>query len=180
MESNGAWESHLLDQKNRSHVCNPSAKARRYLRRLRAPAVQPQMRKYALVAIGGGLGTLLRFAVGQSMFGMPGGPPLSVLFINVSGCFLISFLNFLSDRAGKIYLGPNSRAFLMVGVCGGYTTFSTFSLISFNDLRHGAAIDLWLNIGLSHLLCLLAIRAGGIVASGFPQALATITGWLRS
>ena len=74
MESNGAWESHLLDQKNRSHACNPSAKAPRYLTRVGASAVQRQMRKYALVAMGVGLGTLLRFAVGQSMFGMPGGP----------------------------------------------------------------------------------------------------------
>ena len=147
---------------------------------LSAFSTQLEMRRYALVAIGGGFGSLLRFAIAQWMAPMPVWSPLSILLINVSGCFLIAFLNFVSDPAGEIYLGPNSRVFLMVGVCGGYTTFSTFSLISFNDLRHSAAIDLWLNIGLSHLLCLLAIRAGGIVASGFPQALATITGWLRS
>jgi fluoride exporter len=139
-----------------------------------------EMRRYALVAIGGGFGSLLRFAITQWMAPMPVWSPLSILLINVSGCFLIAFLNFVSDPAGEIYLGPNSRIFLMVGVCGGYTTFSTFSLISFNALRHNAVIDLWLNIGLSHLLCLLAIWIGALLASGLPRALATIARWLRS
>jgi fluoride exporter len=132
------------------------------------------------VGIGGGLGSLLRFGIAQWMATMPVWPPLSILFINISGCFLISLLNFVSDPSGEIYLGPNSRIFLMVGVCGGYTTFSTFSLISFNALRHAAVTDLWLNIGLSHLLCLLAIWGGAVVASRFPQALATVTRWLRN
>jgi CrcB protein len=138
------------------------------------------MRRYALVGIGGGLGSLLRFGIAQWMATMPVWPPLSILLINISGCFLISLLNFVSDPSGEIYLGPNSRIFLMVGVCGGYTTFSTFSLISFNALRHAAVTDLWLNIGLSHLLCLLAIWGGAVVASRFPQALATVTRWLRN
>jgi fluoride exporter len=138
------------------------------------------MRRYALVAIGGGLGTVVRFAFAQWMAPMPVWSPLSILFINVTGCFLISFLNFVSDPAGQIYLGPNSRVFLMVGICGGYTTFSTFSLLSFNALRHDAIADLWLNIVLSHLLCLLAVWAGAMLASRFPKAVRTFTRWLRT
>jgi fluoride exporter len=138
------------------------------------------MRRYVLIAIGGGLGSLLRFAIAQWMAPMPIWSPLSILLINVSGCFLISFLNFVSDPTGVIYLGPNSRVFLLVGVCGGYTTFSTFSLISFNALRHNAGLDLWLNMGLSHLLCLLAVWIAALVASSFPRAVVTIARWLRS
>src|ERR1700741_3664120 len=138
------------------------------------------MRRYALVAIGGGLGTLLRFAIAQWVAPRPVWSPLSILLINVSGCFLIAVLNFVSDPAGEIYLGPNSRVFLMVGVCGGYTTFSTFSLISFNALRHNSVLDFWLNIGLSHLLCLLAIWIGALVASVLPPAVAIFARWLRS
>jgi len=138
------------------------------------------MRRYALVAIGGGIGSLLRYGIAQFMAPMTSWTPLSLLVINATGCFLISFLNFVSDPSGDIYLGPRSRLFLLVGVCGGYTTFSSFSLISFNAARSGDYLDLWLNIGLSHILCLLGVWLGAIVAAPFPHALRRITHFLRS
>jgi fluoride exporter len=128
------------------------------------------MRRYFLVAIGGGIGSLMRFAIAQWVFSMSNWAPLPILIINVSGCFTISFLNFVTDPSGEVYLGSQSRLFLLVGVCGGYTTFSSFSLISFVAARHGALADLWLNIGLSHILCLISVWAGAIVAAPFPHA----------
>jgi CrcB protein len=133
------------------------------------------MKKYGLVALGGGLGSLMRFGITQWMAPMPVWPFVSVLLVNVTGCFLISFLNFLSDPAGDFYLRPNSRVFLLVGICGGYTTFSTFSLISFNAAQHRAFLQLGLNIGLSHLLCLLAIWVGAITASRLPRIVANLS-----
>jgi CrcB protein len=138
------------------------------------------MRRYFLVGIGGGIGSLLRFAISQWMAPIAQWAPLSILIVNVTGCFIIAFLNFVSDPSGEIYLGPRSRLFLLVGVCGGYTTFSSFSLISFNAVRHGAQSDLWLNIGLSHILCLLGVWLGSVVAAPFPRALGAIMRLLRS
>jgi CrcB protein len=128
------------------------------------------MRRYFLVAIGGGIGSLMRFAITQWMDSAPVWSALSILVVNVSGCFAISFLHFVSDPSGDIYLGPRSRLFLLVGVCGGYTTFSGFSLISFVAARHGAFADVLLNIGLSQILCLFSIWVGAIVAAPFPHA----------
>jgi fluoride exporter len=87
------------------------------------------MRRYILVGFGGGIGSLMRFAITQWMSSMPVWAPLSLLIVNVTGCFVISFLHFLLDPSGDIYFGPRTRLFLLVGVCGGYTTFSSFSLI---------------------------------------------------
>ena len=138
------------------------------------------MRRYFLVAMGGGIGSLMRYAVAQWVSSMPVWTPLAILIINVSGCFVISFLNFVSDPSGDIYLGPRSRLFLLVGICGGYTTFSSFSLISFIAARHGAMADLWLNIGLSHVLCLFSVWIGAMVAAPFPHASRAFLRALRS
>ena len=138
------------------------------------------MKRYYLVAIGGGIGSLVRFGITQFMAPMAVWAPLSILIINASGCFIISFLNFVSDPSGNIYLGPRSRLFLLVGFCGGYTTFSSFSLISFNAVRHAVLLDLWLNIGLSHILCLLSVWLGAIAAAPFPRVLRRVARLLRS
>ncbi|MBV8142543.1 MAG: CrcB family protein [Verrucomicrobia bacterium] len=122
----------------------------------------------------------MRFGIAQWISSILVWTPISILIINVSGCFAISFFNFVSDPSGDIYLGPRSRLFLLVGVCGGYTTFSSFSLLSFNAIRHGASLDLWLNIGLSHLLCLLSVWVGAIVAAPFPHAVRAAIRALRS
>jgi fluoride exporter len=137
------------------------------------------MRAYILVGTGGGIGTILRYIINEAMAHNVFWFPLPVLLINVSGCFVISFLNSLSDTAGEIYLGPNSRTLLLVGICGGYTTFSTFSLISFKALSAGLFSDFWLNILLSHVLCLVAIWAGAVAAAGLPRAVSTLGRWLR-
>jgi CrcB protein len=106
--------------------------------------------------------------------------PLPVLMINASGCFIISFLNFVSDTTGEFYLGPRSRLFLMVGFCGGYTTFSSFSLLSFDAIRHSRLIDLCLNIGFSHAFCVLGVWLGYQIGTPFPYLIIKLVRLLRS
>jgi CrcB protein len=127
------------------------------------------MRRYFLVATGGGIGTLCRFGISELGSFLHFSTLAAILFINVTGCFLISFLHFLSDPSGRIYFRPNQRLFLLVGLCGGYTTFSSFSLISFLAAFHGSSIELWANILLSHFLCLVSVFLGAAAARAYPS-----------
>ncbi len=137
------------------------------------------MRKYGLVAIGGGMGSVLRFEVGEVLAPFHPWHPLATLLINVSGCFLISFLHFVSDPTGRVYLGPRSRLFLLVGFCGGYTTFSTFSLLSLEAANQKNWFDMWANILLSHLLCLVSAWAGFVMSAPIGVTLAKVSRQIR-
>ena len=83
------------------------------------------MYKIVLVGMGGFLGTVARFLIGQSLSGTLAPFPFSTFLINVSGCFLIGIVYGLSGRFD--WLTDEWRLFLGIGFCGGFTTFSTFA-----------------------------------------------------
>jgi len=127
-----------------------------------------------LVGIAGGIGTLCRYGVGEWLH-LPL-PWLVTLFINLTGSFLIGLLQALAEPESRFYLGPNARVVLMTGFCGGYTTFSTFSLLSFRSMQSANWSDAFLNITNSHLLGLIAVFAGYFASSGAVRLIDT---WVR-
>jgi CrcB protein len=120
-------------------------------------------RQYLLVGIAGGIGTLCRYAVGEWLH-FPR-PFLATLFINLTGSFLIGWLQAFSEPESRFYVGPNARLVLMTGFCGGYTTFSTFSLLSFSSMQKAIWSDTFLNIVTSHLIGLTAVFGGYFASS---------------
>jgi fluoride exporter len=88
------------------------------------------MISYLWVGLGGALGSMLRFWLSGLIGGTRLGEifPLGTLVINITGSFVIGFVVATSATEGRFYLSPMARQFLMIGICGGYTTFSSFSL----------------------------------------------------
>jgi fluoride exporter len=117
------------------------------------------MRAIIFVGIGGGLGSILRY-LAQVFIGrhIPLVFPIGTFLVNVSGCFLIGmFYAFAGKYTG---FNPEWRLFLITGVCGGYTTFSTFSYDGLYLLRQGATLSFMFYIMGSVVLGLLATFAG--------------------
>ena len=118
----------------------------------------------ALVAGGGALGAMLRFWVGGWLLRQLGdGLPWGTLTVNLAGSALIGALAALAD-SGRVALPSEVRLFLMVGLLGGFTTFSAFSLQTVGLLRAGDFTAAGLNVVLSVMLCLAATFAGHLVA----------------
>jgi len=124
------------------------------------------MERYLLVALGGALGTAGRYWLSGVIAQLIGETfPWGTLLINVTGSFIIGFFAVLTGPDGRIFLGSSTRQFVMIGMCGGYTTFSSFSLQTLNLINDGEAYYASLNIFLSVILCLLGVWAGAALAA---------------
>lgn len=110
----------------------------------------------AAVALGGALGSLLRYFVASAI--PSNGFPLGIFVVNITGGFLMGVIVELG--ALKLSLAPEVRAFLTVGILGGYTTFSTFSLDSVMLIQRGAYAAAAGYIAGSTVLSILALFAG--------------------
>jgi CrcB protein len=120
---------------------------------------------YIFVMLGGALGTGARFWL-SGFVAERGGElfPLGTLVVNVTGSFVIGFLAAFTDPEGLLLVSPRLRQFLMIGVCGGYTTFSSFSLQTLDLVRDGDWFKAGLNTLLSVVCCLIAVWLGRILA----------------
>ncbi|MDH5753090.1 MAG: fluoride efflux transporter CrcB [Deltaproteobacteria bacterium] len=114
---------------------------------------------YLAVAVGGALGAVLRYAVSGLVQGSGGdGFPLGTLVVNVAGSFIIGLA--LELGTDRFLISPEARLFITTGLCGGLTTFSTFSYETMRlveEQQYTAAAG---NIGLSLALCLGAVFLG--------------------
>jgi CrcB protein len=113
------------------------------------------------VAAGGALGSLARFWLTAAVTALTGPRfPYGTLLINGVGSFVIGLVAGLTLTPARMGLHPDLRIFLMVGVCGGFTTFSSFSLQTLELIQTGDVIPAALYAVGSVLLCLLAVWAG--------------------
>ena len=122
------------------------------------------MDKYLVVLAGAGLGGLARYVLGTWIMAKYGGPfPMGTFAINLSGSFLIGlFMTLLTER---LQPHPNWRLFLVVGVLGGYTTFSSFEYETLMAVRNGERWMAMLYVAASVLLCYLAVWLGTVLAA---------------
>ena len=122
------------------------------------------MTLYILTALGGAIGATLRFGIGrwaQDFFGQPGFP-YGTLLINVTGCVVFGFIMGLVDKGYPI--GTEQRTFMLVGILGGYTTFSTFGFETFAFLRDGQLEAALLNAALQVVIGVLGVWLGTVAA----------------
>ncbi|MGB2932655.1 MAG: fluoride efflux transporter CrcB [Methyloceanibacter sp.] len=121
---------------------------------------------YLWIAVGSALGGMARFwfsgvaarLVGETF-------PWGTIFVNVLGSFLIGFLATLTGPDGRIFADTLTRQFLMLGILGGYTTFSSFSLQSLTLLQDGEWLLAGANIAVSVIACLVAVWMGYALAA---------------
>jgi CrcB protein len=114
--------------------------------------------------LGAALGGVARYVIGLAVMQRFGGRfPLGTLVVNVSGCFLIGFIaTILTER---LDLNPNWRLFLVTGLLGGYTTFSSFGYETYQLARMDAPVVGLLNVAASVVLGYAAVWLGVLAAA---------------
>ena len=128
------------------------------------------MDTYLWVAAGAALGGVSRYWLSGLVAEHIGETfPWGTLVINVTGSFVIGFFAALTGPDGRVLAGTNVRQFVMTGICGGYTTFSSFSLQTLNLTRDGEFLYAGGNVTFSVVLCLFAVWLGHIAAVWLNQ-----------
>jgi CrcB protein len=123
------------------------------------------MQNYLWIAIGSALGGMARYwcsGVAALLFGETF--PWGTLIVNILGSIVIGFVATLTGPDGRLFVSTTVRQFMMIGLCGGYTTFSSFSLQTLNLMNDGQWLYAALNIGASVILCLVAVWLGHVAA----------------
>jgi fluoride exporter len=126
------------------------------------------MSSYLWIAIGGALGSVARFwcsGLAARHFGETF--PWGTLLVNVVGSFAIGFFATLTGPDGRWMAPSRLREFFMIGICGGYTTFSSFSIQTLNLAEGGQWLRAGGNVLLSVALCLAAVWLGHVAAMSF-------------
>src|SRR5271169_2785920 len=124
------------------------------------------MTKYWVVGLGGFLGSILRFWLGGYISNRMGARfPYGTFVINVTGSFLIGLV--VTLLAERTHWNPNLRYLIPIGFIGGYTTFSTFELETFQSFRDGELLSAFLNVILSVGVGFIAVWLGVIAGRTF-------------
>lgn len=132
------------------------------------------MLAYGYVALGGALGSILRFGMNRWLTLLLGdGLPWGTILVNIGGSFVIGLCAALFENGPGASTPLEVRQFVLVGLCGGFTTFSSFSLQTLTLLHAGEPGRALLNVMLSLALCLAAVAVGYML----PGSIAT---WSRS
>lgn len=126
---------------------------------------------YIWVAVGGALGSMARFWMSAFVAELLGPQfPWGTILINILGSFVIGFFATFTGAGGRFVVSFDARAFVMVGICGGFTTFSSFSLQTLDLARSGHWLWAAGNIVLSVVLCLVGVWLGYLLAAALNPA----------
>jgi len=121
------------------------------------------MYKISLIAVAGLIGTLTRYWISGWADRWWGGTfPFGTVLVNATGCFVIGFLFYVTQE--KYLVDPTIRSALLVGFLGGYTTFSSYAVQSFNLLRDGEIFMASANLLVSNVAGLILVWAGYVLA----------------
>jgi fluoride exporter len=126
--------------------------------------------QYFVIGLGGALGSMLRFGLGsfidssqKTIF------PWGTIVVNITGCFVIGFIATISSTEGRWMIPSLGRAFIMIGILGGYTTFSSFSLQTLTLAQAGQWGGAAANVLISVVLCLGGVWLGAGLAGWLNQ-----------
>ena len=122
------------------------------------------------IGLGGALGTMTRYWLSGFVAQRIGETfPWGTMVVNISGSFVIGLFAALTDPDGRWLVSPTARQFVMIGILGGYTTFSSFSIQTLNLARDGEWLWAGGNILFSVVFCLAAVWLGHVLAMSFNK-----------